>query len=192
MKKGRRLASFFHIDRSFLFHHDLFDAHLCARSEAEEVDALFQTIDVDLAVALGVALSHRLTHAVVEHVAELGIASIDVQGVVDGVRIDAELGLVLVQTIHKLDEDACRSGEAAIHFGHHAVGVDHLDMHLVRVGVLCGLADFDAVAIDVVDDIIAERGVPMQDDVEAFHFASQVVDRLHDDRCAAARAVGGE
>ena len=49
MKKGRQTASFFHIDRSFLFHHDLFDAHLSARSEAEEVDALFQTVDVDLA-----------------------------------------------------------------------------------------------------------------------------------------------
>ena len=72
-----------------LFHNDLFDAHLCASGDAEEVDALGHVIDIDLFGALGFAAGHHLTHAVEHHIAVLGIATIDVERAADRVWIDA-------------------------------------------------------------------------------------------------------
>lgn len=89
-----------------LFHHDLLDADLRTAGQAQEVDALFNAVHIDLAVALSDALGHRLAHAVDKLIAELGVAAVDEQRVADGVGIDAELSFSLADAVHKVDDDA--------------------------------------------------------------------------------------
>ena len=64
--------------RSCLLHHNLFNEHLCARGDVEEVDALGHAFHTDLFSVFGIAVGNHLTHAVVHCIAVLGIASVDV------------------------------------------------------------------------------------------------------------------
>ena len=152
MKRKKPLESgFFHVDKWLcLFDHNLLDAHLRARGEAQEVNALGQVAHIDLLRATTVAVGHHLTHAVVHHEAVVGIAATDVQHVADGVGIDAELGFILFNAIHKFDEDAFRSRQVAVDFGDHTIGVGHLDVDFISIARLSGLSDFNTVAIDVI------------------------------------------
>ena len=108
MKKAafERLFSF--IKPWSLFHDDLFHAHLRASGETEEVDTLSHVVDADLCVACGIAAGDLLSHAVEHLVAELGIAAVDKQGVVDRVGIDGKFSLVFADGIEEFNDDAIR------------------------------------------------------------------------------------
>ena len=95
-----------------------------ASGEAEEVDTLGHVIDADLCVAAGIAASNLLSHAVEHLISKLGIAAVNKQSVVDGVRIDGKFSLVLTDGIEELDDDTIWHRRAFSIFGNHAIGVE--------------------------------------------------------------------
>ena len=85
-----------------LLHNHLLNAHLCARGEVQEVDALTHAAAVNLLSAVGSTVGYHLTHAVVKHIAVLGVVAFDVQGVLYWVGEDADVISALLATLTKI------------------------------------------------------------------------------------------
>ena len=135
--------------------------HLCARSEAEEVDALAHAVNADLRRPSGGTIGHHLAHAVVHDIGVFGIAAFDIQGVVDGVRVDADFAHVL-SDVSEVGDDAFRSRNASRILGNDTIGVINGQGRLVGEDGVGGLTDFNGVAepqISVVEQTMREFSI---------------------------------
>ena len=96
--------------------------HLCARGEAEEVNALGHAVNADLFSAFGNTLSHHLTHAIVHYIAVLGIATVDVKDTIGVVRINGKFSSNLFEAHFSLHVDTFWEGASILIIGNDAVG----------------------------------------------------------------------